>query len=108
MRAASSPAGAAPVRAPDLSRRELVGLRVEVAASGDRGLRGLRGTVADETQRTLLVDTERGPRVVPKQGQQFTFTLPDGSLQTLEGEAIAFRPEDRIRKAPVSAARSSR
>ncbi|MCA1813586.1 MAG: ribonuclease P protein subunit [Halobacteriales archaeon] len=81
-----------------LAKHELIGLRCEVSASGDPGLLRLQGEVVDETMRTFTLRTERGERVVAKQGQELTFTLPSGQQQRLRGEDLAHRPEDRTKK----------
>ena len=83
----------------DLARRELIGLRCRVAASNDPGLRGVAGTVVDETMKTFTLDTAAGTKVVPKAGQAFEFTLPGGATERLEGRDVAHRPEERTRKA---------
>lgn len=99
-----------------VAQQELVGLRVRVVGSGDPGLRGREGLVVDETQGTLTIEVDPPPGapapargrevVVPKAGQAFAFTLPDGSTQRVEGRDLAFRPEDRIRRARPRRARS--
>jgi ribonuclease P protein subunit POP4 len=59
---------------------------------------GMEGTVVDETRETLVI--ERGARrTLPKRGNVFEFTLEDGTTVVLEGDAIAYRPEDRIKRA---------
>lgn len=88
-----------------LAQEELIGLPVTVVASGDAGLVGLRGTVVDETQRTFVVHTAQGEKTVAKPGQRFQFTRPDGRTEVLEGAALAYRPEERTKKAARPAAR---
>lgn len=87
----------------DAPRGELIGLQCRVSASANASFVGLEGLVVDETQGTLTLElpgpSQARERIVPKAGQRFTFTLPDGSISTLEGRSLAFRPEDRIRKA---------
>lgn len=80
-------------------KHELIGLRVEVVASSHPPLVGLEGRVVDETRNTLAVETAKGERVVPKVGQRFAFTLRDGRSHEVDGRRIAYRPEDRIKKA---------
>ena len=82
-----------------LAKHELIGLVCEVSVSTDPGLRGMQGTVVDETMRTLTIRTARGERVVAKRGQELTFTLPDGQQARLRGEDLAHRPEERTKKA---------
>jgi RNase P/RNase MRP subunit p29 len=38
-------------------------------------------------------------RTVPKRGTTFEFTLDDGTTAVLEGDSIAYRTEDRIKRA---------
>ncbi len=82
-----------------VAKGELIGLRMEVVDSRHPPLRGLVGLVVDETRNTLVVETPRGAKVVPKRGQRFRFTLVDGGSATLDGARIAYRPEDRLKKA---------
>ena len=92
-----------------LEKLELIGLRARVVATGHAGYAHLEGRVVDETMGTLTLEVGGRDLVVPKAGQAFEFTLPDGSTQTLEGRSLAFRPEDRIRKArPAKAERPTR
>ena len=82
----------------NLHKHELVGLRLRVVRASDGGLVGMEGTVVDETRETLVIEGETR-RTLPKRGTAFEFTLDEGSHQVLEGDAIAFRPEDRIKRA---------
>lgn len=83
-----------------LARGELIGRRTRVAVSNDPTLVGLEGTIVDETMHTLTLETGRARRVVAKAGQSFTFNTDDGPIQ-LDGDQIAYRPEDRTKKAKV-------
>lgn len=79
---------------------ELIGLPVTVVESGDPTLRGLAGTVVDESRSTFIVERADGREVnVPKTGQTFRFTLENGSLAVVDGATIAFAPEERTKKA---------
>ena len=78
----------------NLRKHELIGLPVVVTASTDPSLVGLRGTVADETRNTLLVETAKGEKRVPKKGTSFAF----GGIP-VQGDDLLFRPEDRIKRA---------
>lgn len=88
--------------AADLARDELIGRQVRVSGTGDPTLAGLSGTVVDETMKTLTLEVEGSRRVVGKLGQSFTFTFNERDV-LLDGEDIAYRPEDRIKKARVKA-----
>jgi ribonuclease P protein subunit POP4 len=82
----------------NLARHELIGLRVRVAACSDPSLRGREGLVADETMKTLAIESQGGIVVVQKQGSTFEFTL-DGRPVMIDGSTISHRPEDRTKKA---------
>lgn len=79
------------MRAADLARRELIGLFVQVEG-------GPEGLVVDETKHTFLVEGPTGPKRVPKAGRRFVFRVA-GAMVPIDGERLAFRPEDRTKKA---------
>jgi len=81
----------------NLRKHELIGLAVVVSQSTDPSLVGLHGVVRDETRNTLLVETGKGEKRVPKHGTAFTFEVQGGVR--VEGDDLLFRPEDRIKKA---------
>ena len=81
----------------NLRKHELIGLTVHVSAATDPSLVGLRGVVTDETRNTLMVETSKGEKRVPKHGASFTFDLQGGVR--VAGDDLLFRPEDRIKKA---------
>ena len=74
-------------------QREFIGRCVTVAEHSDPSLRGLAGTVVDETRETLLLESGGGRKRVAKRGGSFDF---DG--ETGAGDQIAFRPQDRTRR----------
>ena len=78
-------------------KREYIGLEVVVLGSTDPSLAGLRGTVVDETKNTFVVRGGGKDRRVPKKGARFGFSA-DGGFE-VSGDEIAFRPEDRVKKA---------
>jgi ribonuclease P protein subunit POP4 len=82
----------------NLARHELVGLRVRVARHPDPSIAGCEGLVVDETMNTISIEADGRVRVVQKMGGDFEFPL-DGQSVRLEGSRIAFRPEDRTKKA---------
>jgi len=82
----------------NLHMHELVGLALKVVQASDGGMVGMEGIVVDETRETLVIDGDRR-RTLPKRGLTFEFTLDDGTTVVLEGDAIAFRPEDRVKRA---------
>jgi len=80
----------------NLRKHELIGLSVVVRAATDPTLVDLRGRVVDETRNTLLVETAKGEKRVPKKGAEFAFG-PEGVR--VQGDDLLFRPEDRIKRA---------
>jgi ribonuclease P protein subunit POP4 len=69
-----------------------------VAESTNKGLVGISGRIVDETRNTLLVETERGTKRIPKSNTSLTFTLPDGSRARVSGSILISQPENRINK----------
>jgi RNase P/RNase MRP subunit p29 len=86
------------IEARNLARRELIGLRVRVTGHPDPTVAGAEGVVADETMNTFSVEAGGRSRMVQKKGGTFEFLI-DGQAVRLEGSEIAFRPEDRTKKA---------
>ena len=82
----------------NLARHELIGLQVAVVKAADPGLVGLKGQVVDETMKTLVIESGGKERRVPKAGCAFLFEL-DGQNVGLDGSDIAYRPEERTKKA---------
>ena len=82
----------------NLHMHELVGLRLRVVRASDGGMVGMEGIVVDETRETLVIEDTRR-RTLPKRGNAFELTLEDGSTVVLDGDAIAYRPEDRVMRA---------
>ena len=85
-------------RPENLARHELNGLSVQVVGSTERGLVGISGMIVDETRNTILVDTERGTKRIPKSNTSLTFTLPDGQKARVSGSILISQPENRINK----------
>jgi ribonuclease P protein subunit POP4 len=84
----------------NLLQHELIGLRVNVDESSNRALRGLRGTVIDETRNMLVIENDQSAeKRVSKAGNRFIFELDDGVLVRVKGDRLISRPEDRIKKA---------
>ena len=93
-------------------QQELIGLRVRLVGASDPGQAGLCGVIADETRQTLLIETSSGMKRVPKAGSRFEVSPaapgPDGAgagtrgplarAAVLSGDALVYRPEDRIKK----------
>ena len=67
---------------------------ITVVDSPDPSLIGLRGTVLDETRRTIRVLTENGRVRLAK--DVITFIIDSGEV--IDGSAVTQRPEDRINR----------
>jgi len=74
-------------------RVELIGEHVEVSHHTDPSLRGISGTVIDETREMLVISSDGSKKSVSKRPARFMFK--DGELV---GKKIAYRPQDRIKK----------
>lgn len=83
----------------NIAKHELIGLRVRISSSKNKSLKGLSGIVVDETHNTLVIKTENGKeKIVIKKVCVFDFTLPDGTVVSVDGRLLTGRPEDRIKK----------
>ncbi len=72
-----------------LERREFIGLPALIIYSG----RKFEGTIIDETKNTLMINTPKGVKTIIKKNA--TIFIHDCKVN---GETIAKRPEDRIKK----------
>jgi len=84
----------------NLAKHELIGLPVRVVRSADRSLDGVSGRVVDETRNMLVLRRDGDGRQlrVAKELCTFRFGLPGGRTAELDGSAIRFRPEDRVKR----------
>lgn len=82
----------------NILRHELIGLPVTVVESSNKYQVGIRGVVADETMKTIVIRTDKGLKMVPKEGSYFLFRLPRGIMVKVEGRQLLGRPEDRLKK----------
>ena len=87
----------------NLAQHELLGLPAMVVADADPSLVGISGIVRDESREMFEIEAVDHRRLrLSKRGCTLAFTLPDGTSVTLEGAALAFRPEDRPKRARLS------
>ena len=94
---------------------ELIGLELKVVDSSNPSLIGLRGTVIDETKKTLTVEVSQKvhskdlssnqdlifiyrEKLIQKDVSVFQFKVPDGTIVEIDGKILLNRPEDRIKK----------
>jgi ribonuclease P protein subunit POP4 len=81
----------------NLLKHELIGLEVEVSASSDPNLVGMKGAVVDETKKMICVHDGKRCRMFSKEISTFQFRLPDGSLVLVEGKHMVGQPENRLK-----------
>ena len=92
-----------PLTPATLTRHELIGLPVRVAAASNPDCVGIEGEVVMETTRTFRIEgirTESGDaRVwqVPKADATFAFDV-DGETVTVDGERLVARPARRTER----------
>jgi ribonuclease P protein subunit POP4 len=71
-------------------RKELIGSQLEVVDSRNKTLIGMKGKVVNETKNTIELDN--GKKILKS---HITIKIEG---ETIEGEALQKRPEDRIKK----------
>ena len=78
---------------------EFIGLEVEIVEHSDRGLIGVRGKIAWETQNMLVIRTRDGREIwVPKKNGVFRFVKGKDLSWIVNGELINLRPEERVKE----------
>jgi ribonuclease P protein subunit POP4 len=92
----------------NLARHEWVGLAARVDAASDPTAIGLQGRVVDESLHTVTLERADGREVrLAKAGTKVTFTLPGGAAVPLDLGELAFRPQDRVKRAVPRRARGA-
>jgi ribonuclease P protein subunit POP4 len=85
-----------------LTKHELIGLDVRVAAASNPDLLDANGTVVFETMQTLTIEDATRARQVPKRGTTFEFVLPGDDdtdvVVTVEGAQLVERPARRTER----------
>ena len=81
----------------DILRHELIGLDIEVAASANKSLVGIKGKIIDETRNTLRLRCGEKVLTIMKNAIVFRTSI-GGRLVEIDGHLIMGRPEDRIKK----------
>ena len=82
----------------DLVKDEWIGRIVTITDCKDPQWIGTTGRIIDETKHTLLLDTEQRRRRIAKRIAIFTVSADD-AIVDIDGTRLAYRPEDRIKKA---------
>ena len=78
-------------------KKELIGLLIEIVASTNQSLVGMKGVVRDETQNSFVVETKKGKKRVLKSSSRFIFHVGKDKIE-VDGAIIAKRPEDRTKQ----------
>ncbi|MBI5159438.1 ribonuclease P protein component 1 [Candidatus Micrarchaeota archaeon] len=81
-----------------LLMHELIGLHARVVESNVKQFVGIKGMIVDETKNMLVFEAGDKEKRVPKKACVFEFVLPDGKKAVVNGEKIAFAPEERPKK----------
>ncbi len=81
----------------NINIHELIGLDVIVVNSTNPLQRGIKGNIVDETRNTIIIETERGRKIIMKKGARFRVKLGDGYVD-ITGNEINYRPQERIKK----------
>ncbi|MEM1782795.1 MAG: ribonuclease P protein subunit [Nanopusillaceae archaeon] len=78
-------------------RGEFIGLKVQVLDSKLSSLKGLYGTVVDETKNAIIIrDEEKRNILVPKSNSKFIFYYNDYVI-FVDGKIINKRPWERLK-----------
>ncbi|MCK5258960.1 MAG: ribonuclease P protein subunit [Thermoplasmatales archaeon] len=81
-----------------LAREELIGLHVTIKECKDSKWTGKSGVIIDETKNTFLIRIDNENKRIAKKIAKFEFEH-DEKKAILNGSKIAYRSEDRIKKA---------
>ncbi len=76
---------------------EIIGLSARVSGSTDLNKIGIRGKIVDETKNTIVIETRKGEKVVPKKEAVIEVLIGEEKA-VLDGSKIVFRPEERTKK----------
>ncbi len=68
---------------------------IQVVGSEDPTLVGVSGQIIEETRRTIIIQTSKGDKILPKSVINFTL---DSEEEVIEGITVTQRPEDRINR----------
>lgn len=85
---------------PTILQHEFIGLNAKVVRSTHPDYVGITGKIINETRNTLVIQHKTKDRIIVKNTAVFHFTLQDGTIVEIEGNAIIGRPEDRLKKRP--------
>jgi len=81
----------------NLALHELIGLKARVVNSSDSGRIGLKGKIVDETKNTIVMETGKGEKTLPKKEVFLEVQLQQEKI-FLDCSKIVLRPEERTKK----------
>ena len=81
----------------NILRHELIGLQCEVISSKNASQAGIKGKIIDETLKTIVIGEGGKKKTVEKKGAVFRVRIDEKTVD-IDGNYIASRPEDRIKK----------
>ena len=79
----------------DLTKKELIGLDIEISDSKNKSEIGIKGKIIDETKNCLVINTDKGEKKVIK--CNVVIKIPSEKAR-IDGRLLAGRPEERIKK----------
>jgi ribonuclease P protein subunit POP4 len=80
-----------------LLREGLIGAKVSITGSRNNDAIGFAGVVVDESRDMITIDCDGEKKRFIKDQQTFAFKINDLTI-TVEGNMLAGRPEERIKK----------
>lgn len=78
-------------------RHELIGLKCKVVSASNSHQNGIEGHIIDETRKTIVIETEKGLKTIPKEGSVLRLKIPHHMVE-VNGSSLVAKPEDRIKK----------
>ena len=79
-----------------LEKEEFIGNNLKVINSKNKSLVGIEGKVIDETRNTLLINTQKGEKILLKNDIDFEI-IKENKKSLIIGKKIMKRPEDRLK-----------
>jgi len=72
-------------------------LTVRVVEANNHDIKGIRGSVVDETKNMLTILSAGRTVMVPKEIATFRFNLPSGIQVDVDGNRLVATPENRLK-----------
>ncbi len=83
--------------AKNIVQHEIIGLKTIISKAMNKSLEGMSGTITDETQNTITIQSSDKTRTVLKKQITLMFNI-QGEKVEVDGTALIGRPENRIKK----------